>query len=184
MTTPLDDLASALQCTLFPVQVLIVDDDPDARGAMQRVLERQGYSVVVAGDGVEALRLLEGTHVPVDLLVTDVQMPGLLGDALVVQVRQSWPDLPVLFVSGEPRFATLPEIAGGRSGFLLKPFGAAELLEGVLGVLAPQAGTAKEAETAEQRPAPPAAPAAFDWPASFMAARRGSPSPGPASPSA
>jgi two-component system cell cycle sensor histidine kinase/response regulator CckA len=138
MTTPLDDLASALQCTLFPVQVLIVDDDRDARGAMQRVLEREGYSVVVAGDGAEALRLLEGTHVPVDLIVSDVQMPGLLGDALVLQVRQSWPDLPVLFVSGEPRFANLPEITGGRSRFLLKPFGPAELLEGVMGVLAPQ----------------------------------------------
>lgn len=138
MTTPLDDLAGALQCTLFPVQVLIVDDDPDARGAMQRVLEREGYSVVVAADGVQALRLLEGTHVPVDLLVTDVQMPGLLGDALAVQVRQSWPDLPVLYVSGEPRFATLPSITGGRSRFLLKPFGPAELLDAVLAALTPQ----------------------------------------------
>ena len=184
MTTPLDDLASALQCTLFPVQVLIVDDDPDARGAMQRVLERQGYSVVVAGGGTEALRLLEGTHVPVDLLVTDVQMPGLLGDALVVQVRQSWPDLPVLFVSGEPRFANLPDITGGRSGFLRKPFGPAELLEGVLRVLAPLAGTAAEVERAENLPAVPALPAPLDWPASlFTAARRASPSPDPASPS-
>lgn len=140
MTTPLDDLASALQCTLFPVQVLIVDDDPGARGAMQRVLERQGYTVVAAGSGAEALRLLEGTHVPVDLLITDVQMPGLLGDALVEQVRRSWPELPVLFVSGEPTFASLPQSAGGRARFLLKPFGHEELVEGVLRLLAPVTG--------------------------------------------
>lgn len=135
MTTPLDDLATALQCTLFPVQVLIVDDDPDARGAMQHALERQGYSVVIAVNGTDALRLLESTHVPVDLLVTDVQMPGLLGDALVLQVRQSWPELPVLFVSGDSRFGTLPDIIGGRCRFLLKPFGTVELLEEVMAVL-------------------------------------------------
>ena len=137
---PLDELASALQCTLFPVQVLIVDDDPDARGSMRRVLERQGYSVVVAGSGAEALRLLDGTHVPVDLMITDVQMPGLPGDALVEQVRRSWPELPVLFVSGEPAYSSLPVAASGRARFLLKPFGQEELLVGVLRLLAPGTG--------------------------------------------
>jgi CheY-like chemotaxis protein len=153
MTMPLDQLASALQCTLFPVQVLIVDDDRNAREAMQRVLERQGYSVVVAGSGIEALRLLERTHVPVDLLITDVQMPGLLGDALVMQVRRSWPDLPVLFVSGDPGYATLPEASGGRSRFLAKPFGQDELLVAVLRLLAPATGTP---ESDGMTPAPPA----------------------------
>jgi two-component system, cell cycle sensor histidine kinase and response regulator CckA len=162
MTTPLDDLANALQCRLFPVQVLVVDDDPDQREAIRRVLERGGYSVVVAASGAEALRLLRSTHVPVDLLVTDVQMPGLVGDALVRQVRQSWPDLPVLFISGEPRFATLPRLIGGPSRFLLKPFGPAELLDGVLAVLAPAGEPDSEAEPPVQNPrspAPPAAPA-------------------------
>jgi CheY-like chemotaxis protein len=160
MTTPLDDLASALQCTLFPVQVLVVDDDPDPREAIRRVLERQGYSVVVAANGTEALRLLRSTHVPVDLLVTDVQMPELLGDALVQQVRQSWPDLPVLFVSGEPRFATLPQLIGGPSRFLLKPFGPADLLGGVLAVLAPPRESGSEAGPRVENPQSPASPAA------------------------
>jgi CheY-like chemotaxis protein len=152
MTTPLDDLASALQCTLFPVQVLIVDDDPGSRGAMQRVLERQGYSVVVAGSGPEALGLLEGTHVPVDLLITDVQMPGLPGDALVEQVRESWPELPVLFVSGEPAFASLPQSAGGRARFLLKPFGQEELLAGVFRLLAQASSVAPSPEVSQPAP--------------------------------
>lgn len=154
MITPLDELATALQCTLFPVQVLVVDDDPDARSAMRRVLERQGYSIVVAGSGAEALKLLEGTHVPVDLLITDVQMPGLLGDALVVRVRRSWPELPVLFVSGEPSFATLPEAAGGRSKFLLKPFTQEELLIAVLRLLAPFTESPETSGAAEDTPAP------------------------------
>ena len=152
MTMPLDELASALQCTLFPVQVLVVDDDPGARGVMQRVLERQGYSVVAASSGPEALRLLRGTHVPVDLMITDVQMPGILGDALVLEVRRSWPELPVLFVSGEPRFANLPEAAGGRSRFLLKPFGQEELLVAVLRLLAPLSEAPAEAVRTEAPP--------------------------------
>src|SRR5262245_26475473 len=151
---PLDELASALQCTLFPVQVLIVDDDPDARGAMERVLERQGYSVVAAGSGSEALKLLGGTHVPVDLLVTDVQMPGILGDALVSQVRRSWPELPVLFVSGEPRYSGLPEEAGGRSQFLLKPFNQEELLVAVLRLLAPFSESPENSGAAQDAAAP------------------------------
>lgn len=130
-TTTLQDLASALQCTLFPVHVLVVDDDGSNRTGMQRVLERQGYQVIVAADGFEALRLLEDTHIAVDLLVTDVQMPGMQGDALVSRIRTSWPDLPVLFVSGEPDYASLPSESGGRSRFLLKPFGPEELVETV-----------------------------------------------------
>lgn len=140
MTTPLAELASALQCTLFPVQVLVVDDDASARAAFQRVLEREGYSVIAAADGSEALQLLRRTHVPVDLLVTDVQMPGMLGDALVMEVRQAWPELPVLFISGEPSFAGLPQAAGGRSQFLLKPFGPDELAQSVAALLRPSAG--------------------------------------------
>lgn len=137
MTMPLAELASALQCTLFPVQILLVDDDHAARAAFQRVLERQGYSVIAAADGREALQLLEGTHVPVDVLVTDVQMPGMLGDALAVEVRRAWPDLPVLFVSGEATFERLAGSAGGRARFLLKPFGPEELAESVAALLRP-----------------------------------------------
>lgn len=130
-TTTLQELESALQCTLFPVHVLVVDDDASTRSSMQRVLERQGYQVIVAHDGLEALRLLRDTHVAVDLIVTDVQMPNLPGDALANEVRRAWPELPVLFVSGEPDYASLPASSGGRSRFLLKPFGPDELLESV-----------------------------------------------------
>jgi two-component system cell cycle sensor histidine kinase/response regulator CckA len=117
--------------------VLVVDDDVTSRAAMRRVLEHQGYTVIVAENADAALRLLERTHVPVDLLVTDVQMPGMTGDALATQVRQAWPELPVLFVSGDPRNAVLPATVGGASRFLAKPFLPAELLEAVAAVLEP-----------------------------------------------
>ncbi|MDZ4863398.1 MAG: response regulator [Gemmatimonadota bacterium] len=127
LTSPLDPF----QCTFYPVQVLVVDDDVTTRAAMRRVLEHQGYSVIVAEDAYDALRVLQSTHVPVDLLVTDVQMPGMRGDTLARRVRESCPDLPVLFVSGEPSFATLPEQITGQACFLEKPFLPGELIERV-----------------------------------------------------
>lgn len=139
MTSPLDELISAFRCTFFPVQVLVVDDDVTSRAAMRRVLEHHGYSVIVAETAADGLRLLEGTHVPVDLLVTDVQMPGMLGDALAARVRESWPEMPVLFVSGEPENARLASAAGGRARFLSKPFLPNELLGAVSEVLEPLA---------------------------------------------
>lgn len=137
MSSPLDELVSELQCTLFPLQVMVVDDDASSRLGMQRVLERLGYGVVCAASAQDALALLRHTHVPVDLLVTDVQMPGMLGDALVARVRESWPELPVLFVSGTPEYSALPDAAGGRARFLLKPFAPEELRASIHAVLRP-----------------------------------------------
>ena len=135
MPSTYPNVLDAFNCTFYPVQVLVVDDDVTTRAAMRRVLEHQGYSVIVAEDAVEALRVLQSTHVPVDLLVTDVQMPGMRGDTLALRVRESWPDLPVLFVSGEPSFASLAEQIPGQARFLEKPFLPAELIELVQGLL-------------------------------------------------
>ena len=135
MDASLDELIAAFRCTFFPVQVLVVDDDVTARAAMRRVLERSGYTVIVAEDGEDALRMLQRTHVPVDLLVTDVEMPGIQGDALATRVRGQWPDLPVLFVSGEPANARLARETPGRAAFVSKPFLPTELLAAVQEVL-------------------------------------------------
>lgn len=137
MAQSLDQLIEAFHCTFFPVQVLVVDDDVTSRSSMRRTLEHQGYTVIVAEDADAAIRLLKRTHVPVDLLVTDIQMPGMSGDALAAQVRESWPELPVLFVSGDPRNAGLPATLGGSARFLAKPFLPSELIEAVGAVLEP-----------------------------------------------
>jgi two-component system, cell cycle sensor histidine kinase and response regulator CckA len=135
MVPPLEELVSALQFSFFPIQVLLVEDDDSTRSALQRVLEHEGYRVLASENADRALQLLRQTHVAVDLLVTDVQMPGIQGDALVRRVREAWPDLPVLFISGEPRFAEMPDQAGGRSRFLLKPFSPGELIGRVREIL-------------------------------------------------
>jgi signal transduction histidine kinase/CheY-like chemotaxis protein len=79
--------------------VLLVEDEEAVRRACQRILEKAGYRVLVANSGSQALAELSGE--PVDLLLTDVVMPGgLSGRDLAQRLQQDQPDLPVLFMSG------------------------------------------------------------------------------------
>jgi len=79
--------------------VLVVDDDPDVREYAVNVLEELGYAVLSAADGQAALSLLDaGT--PVDLLFTDVVMPGLNGFEVARRAVKQFPELKVLFASG------------------------------------------------------------------------------------
>jgi signal transduction histidine kinase/CheY-like chemotaxis protein len=79
--------------------LLVVEDEAAVRRAVQRNLERLGYHVIAACDGEDALRIaasLDG----VDLLLSDVVMPGIDGPELACRLREKWGDLPVLFVTG------------------------------------------------------------------------------------
>lgn len=103
--------------------VLVVDDEEGLRELMCRGLRAEGYLPLQAGNGVEALEAMETTSHPVDLVVTDVVMPGMDGRELGRRLAQRWPDLPVLFISaydvndifrrGSPR---------SSAPFLQKPF--------------------------------------------------------------
>lgn len=106
-----------------PRTVLLVEDEDGVRDLTQRVLERQGYVVLVARDGVEALALYDDHKSQIDVLVTDVVMPRLGGSELVGKVRAQRSDLPVLFMSGYARNAAIRGAPGDRrTRFLQKPF--------------------------------------------------------------
>jgi CheY-like chemotaxis protein len=122
---------TAPEFLFLPVQILVVDDDARSRRGMVRVLEQRGYSAVEAASGEEALALLEQTHIPVDLVLTDVQMPGLGGEALVARVRALWPRMPVLYVSGDETFAALAEEGVPATRFLSKPFTPHDLAQAI-----------------------------------------------------
>src|SRR6516225_2451170 len=84
----------------FPSSILVVDDDPGVCTFMQCVLEVNGYHVWTAHSGREALSVLLKHGRELRLLVTDVLMPDMSGPALVQAAGHSFPDLPVLYVSG------------------------------------------------------------------------------------
>jgi CheY-like chemotaxis protein len=98
--------------------VLVVDDEEVLRSYMVRVLESDGYSVIEAQDGVEALSLLSrrDTGVAVDLIITDVRMPRMGGRDLAATLASGGASPPVLFVSGSH---TPSDVSGP---LLRKPF--------------------------------------------------------------
>lgn len=79
--------------------ILVVDDEPAVRKIAARVLERSGWVVLQAPDAAGALALVD-RHGPPHLLLTDLTMPGLSGGALARRLRERWPNLPIIFMSG------------------------------------------------------------------------------------
>ena len=104
-----------------------MDDEPLLVKSLGRSLEARGFSVVTAANANEALRIGRNvTHL--DLLVTDVFLPGTDGVALATLLIETRPDLPVLFISGLDAGPIAGRLAAiQRWAFLAKPFGHREL---------------------------------------------------------
>ena len=103
--------------------VLVVEDEAAVRSLMVDVLRRRGYRVLEAAEGTEALRLAAEHDGALDILVTDVVMPGMSGNDLARRLEAERPGLRVLYVSGYSDEDVGPRVAGGPpQGFLQKPF--------------------------------------------------------------
>jgi PAS domain S-box-containing protein len=113
--------------------ILVTEDDPNVRMLTRELLEENGYHVIEAGSGPEALQIWEGNGQGVELLVTDLVMPGgITGQRLARQLQSASPNLKVVFMSGyssEIAGRTL-ELKSGEN-FLQKPFAPFQLLETV-----------------------------------------------------
>jgi two-component system cell cycle sensor histidine kinase/response regulator CckA len=117
--------------------VLVVDDEEGLRTLVCRTLRAEGYSTLEAAHGAEALEVMENAAEPVDLVVTDVVMPGMDGGELGRRLTQRWPTLPILYISaydvndifrrGSPR---------SSAPFLQKPFPAEGLIATIQQLLA------------------------------------------------
>ena len=117
--------------------VLVVEDDISVRRLACRVLRARGYRVLEAGEGSQALRLLRQHEGPVDLILTDIIMPGLSGPALVERLLLDAPDMKVLYITGYSEEAIRQQGVLPAGGALLeKPFTAHQLAERVRGVIA------------------------------------------------
>jgi CheY-like chemotaxis protein len=94
--------------------ILIVADEEPIRELLQWMLQDAGHTVHLASDGLSALTFLR-TNGPVDVVLSDINMPSMDGVELQRQLRASWPDLPILLTSGRPPPCAI-------SHFLQKPF--------------------------------------------------------------
>jgi PAS domain S-box-containing protein len=114
--------------------ILLVEDDPAVRQLSERILRTAGYRVLVGVDGEDALAVA-GAHADIDLLVTDVVMPGMNGQQLADRLTDLRPGLPVIFTSAYTR-GVLTDTGDDRTvAFLDKPFTAAALTAKVRSVL-------------------------------------------------
>ena len=101
----------------------MVEDDPLVRTMVVRTLEEEGYTTVSAASGAEALAVLRERAAAVDLAITDVAMPGMMGRELAARLRELHHDLPVLFMSGYPDSdITRRGLIEEGQPFLQKPF--------------------------------------------------------------
>jgi signal transduction histidine kinase/ActR/RegA family two-component response regulator len=108
--------------------VLVTEDEETIRALSRRILEREGYTVLEARDGREAIRVAAGYPSRIDLLITDMVMPNLGGSELFAHLRLLRPDLRVLFVSGYTDEDMIRRgLKGEGSAFLQKPFTAKAL---------------------------------------------------------
>ena len=107
--------------------ILVVDDDKNTRLLMQAILEAERYHVTLAASGLEALELLEKTHV--DLIVLDVMMPGMDGYEFTRTLRAAQSDLPILMVSAKQMPSDIKQgFIAGTDDFMVKPVDEEELL--------------------------------------------------------
>jgi two-component system cell cycle sensor histidine kinase/response regulator CckA len=113
-------------------RILLVDDDEQVRTFATRALERAGFTVMATGDGADALRIAKSLD-HLDVLVTDVVMPSMMGGAVARSISTLFPSAEVVLMSGLVDDANvIDRVASGKWGFLAKPFTAAEL-EDVVG---------------------------------------------------
>lgn len=107
-------------------RILLVEDDEDLRNAISLELEASGYEVVETGNGIEALKHLEGSacgHSEVNLVITDIVMPELSGLELIEQIKLKKPALPIIVISGFINTVTVQSLSRlGVSAILEKPF--------------------------------------------------------------
>jgi two-component system, cell cycle sensor histidine kinase and response regulator CckA len=120
--------------------ILLVEDDVTTLLVLRRMLERLGYTVLIAEDGAKALKVYEQHGDRIDLLLTDVVMPGLSGPRLAERLRVSRPQIPVLFISGFVDQGTAVGDMLTGAAFLSKPIAEDRLAKKIGELVAAQIG--------------------------------------------
>lgn len=132
-----------------PRTILVVDDDPSNRSSVEKILLREGYRILLAPDGSEALALLRRETVA--LILTDFKMPGMSGLELLRAARTLQPELEVILMTAYGTVeAAVEAMKDGAYDFISKPFKRIELLRSVQKALEKQALSAENRRLREQ----------------------------------
>ena len=119
--------------------ILVVDDEIQIQRFLRHALEAAGYIVIMAGNGNDALRIIEKEHP--DLVILDLGLPGLDGQLVLGQLRQK-SDVPVIILSARnDEVEKITSFDIGANDYVEKPFGIGELLARIRSLLRPKFGT-------------------------------------------
>lgn len=111
-------------------RILVVDDEQIIRELLERLLQRENFTTFIAKSGEEAIEILKETMV--DLVITDIAMPGMNGLELMVHVKDIYPFVPVLVITGfSGKYNSESVIAEGADGYIAKPFKNIEIINKV-----------------------------------------------------
>ena len=125
--------------------ILLVEDEPFVREATYCILQRAGFEVLPAEDAQEAMRVYEGADRKVDLVLTDMVLPGKSGEELGKQMRQYSPEMAVLVTSGYGGAGYETESPEAHTYFLAKPYSRRTLVEKIESILGPAQARAAQA---------------------------------------
>lgn len=101
--------------------VLVVEDDELIRAIFVDIIKSKGYSVLEASNGQEALKILSTR--PINIIVTDMKMPVMDGMQLLRQVKKSYPDVPLIVITGfDSEYREQDAMAAGADAYITKPF--------------------------------------------------------------
>ena len=143
---PIDghDRPGTMSVEAAPDTVLVVDDDDSLRGTVAEVLSAHGYRAVPCAGAEEAIERLQAEGA--DVVVTDLRMPGMKGEALLEEVRRTFPEIPVIAVTAFGSVRQAMELTrAGAADYLEKPFRTQPLLDSLARVLAGSAARREQA---------------------------------------
>ena len=120
--------------------VLVVDDEEDLRDIIRRMLERRGFATLIAGDSHQAIEVCREHPGEIDILVTDLGLPGVTGGELSREATELRPGMRVVYISGLPKeMAVADGLIEPDALLVKKPFSTESLIEALRSVLAERA---------------------------------------------
>ncbi len=121
------------------IKVLVADDDPAAAELITMILDGLGIQrVIIATNGIEALKSFDEPQTSIDLIISDWNMPGMSGDQLLAEVRARNPSLPFILITGRGKIdSTFAKNINDVTAYIEKPYDITKLEDTIIEILGP-----------------------------------------------